>query len=138
MINLLKDAAIEETSEKELEVLLENRDIDAVYAHLLGRSADAIRAKKLHQLVLAATQPLTLDELNVALSVSPLHLSFKELNSNLKYPIENHVKTVCGYSIRIIRNKVYLIYQTAREFLLRQNFGLVTTKIRVKKFLMRS
>lgn len=121
MIDLLKDATIKGASQTDLEGLLENRDIDAVYAHLLERSIDADRSKKLLKLVLAAARPLPLEELNVAMAVSPQQLSFNdELESNLKHLIENYVKAICGHFVRIIRSEVYLVHQTAREFLLRQ------------------
>jgi hypothetical protein len=120
IIDLLEDAAREGASQKELEDLLDTRDIDALYAHLLQKFVTMDRSKKLLQMVLAAARPLTLKEVNVALAVSPQQFSFKELKSNLRYPIENHIKTLCGHFIRIIRSKVYLVHQTARDFLLQQ------------------
>ncbi|KAI0109159.1 hypothetical protein GGR51DRAFT_570018 [Nemania sp. FL0031] len=129
MINLLKDAAREGVSKKDLDGLLDSRDIDAVYAHLLARSVNAARLKKLLQLVLAATRPLTLGELNVAMAVSPQQPSFNELESNLKHPMENHVKTIGGHFVRIIRSEVFLVHQTARGFLLRQQKSETSTNI---------
>ncbi|KAJ6002935.1 hypothetical protein N7451_005482 [Penicillium sp. IBT 35674x] len=121
IINLLKDAAMDGASENEIKELLSSRDIDNVYAVLLSRSTSQTRTKKLLQLVLGARQPLTLRELNVALAVSPRHPSFRKLGSELKMPMENYIKATCGHFVRIIHERVYLVHQTAREFLLQQN-----------------
>jgi protein SERAC1 len=34
------------------------------------------------------------------------------------FPLESHIRLLCGNFIRIIRNKIYLVHETAREFLL--------------------
>ena len=120
IIDLLKDAAMEGATRNEYRKILENRSIDSVYEHLLAKSTNVDRSKQLLQIVLAAVRPLTLDELNVASAVNMRQRSFKELEADLVHPVENHVKAVCGHFIRIIRNEVYLVHQTAREFLLRQ------------------
>ncbi|KAG8409491.1 hypothetical protein J3459_017449, partial [Metarhizium acridum] len=39
---------------------------------------------------------------------------------NLKHPMENYVKSTCEHFVRVIRSRVHLIHQTAREFLLQQ------------------
>ena len=47
--------------------------------------------------------------------------SFKGIiQHELKTPCENYVKSLCGHFIRVIRGTVYLVHQTAREFLLRR------------------
>ncbi|KAK2599136.1 hypothetical protein QQS21_005397 [Conoideocrella luteorostrata] len=120
MIRLFKDAAISGASQKELLEILENRDIYAIYSKLLERATHVDRSNKLLQLVLAAARPLSLDELNIALVVSPQLLTFTELQANLKHPMENYVKSTCGHFIRIIRSGVFLIHQSAREFLLQR------------------
>ncbi|GKU22800.1 unnamed protein product [Fusarium langsethiae] len=120
MIDLLKEAASSGASQKELEELLGNDDIYAIYSKLLERSHGSNEAKKLLQLILAAARPLTLDELNVALAVTPQQVSFQELKVNLKSSVENYLKNTCGHFVRVIRSEVFLVHQTAREFLLRE------------------
>ncbi|KAF5573000.1 ankyrin repeat [Fusarium pseudocircinatum] len=121
MIELLKEAASRGASLKDLEDLLSNDDIYAIYSKLLERSHGSSETKELLQLILAAARPLTLDELNVALTVTPQQVSFKELKFSLKSSIESHLKNACGHFIRVIRSEVFLIHQTAREFLLQQH-----------------
>ncbi|KAL6915563.1 hypothetical protein FSST1_007058 [Fusarium sambucinum] len=121
MIDLLEEAASSGASQKELEDLLGNEDIYAIYSKLLERSHGSNEAKKLLELILAAARPLTLEELNVAMAVTPQQASFKELEFNLKSSVENHLKNVCGHFIRVIHSRVFLVHQTAREYLLQQH-----------------
>ncbi|PVH83178.1 hypothetical protein DL98DRAFT_585890 [Cadophora sp. DSE1049] len=127
IIQLFKEASTDGVSQQDLQMLLENRDLYVLYNHLLGRSSDPLRARKLLQIILAATRPLTLDEINIALSILPAHSSLVELSSTLKYPCENYIKSLCGHFIRIIRSKVYLVHLTAKEFLLQQGHDVTIT-----------
>lgn len=137
IIQLLKDRAIEGASRRELDRILRSRDIYSIYTALLeskagARSPAKTKARKMLSLILGAMRTLTVDELNVALSIKPDHDTFSETASGRKpsrrtfqsaeydivYPSENHIKSICGHFVRIIRGNVYLVHQTAREFLL--------------------
>lgn len=71
-----------------MEKLLDNRGIYAIYAQMMNRimpkRGNAVRSKKLLQLVLAAARPLSLGELDVALNISLEHHSFEKLGFNMK------------------------------------------------------
>jgi hypothetical protein len=86
-------------------------------------------------IILAATRALTLDEISVALLVPPTHetllyrprsaaplepkvLTLKDIEYDIVFPYENHIKSLCGHFVRIIQRRVYLVYETAREFYL--------------------
>jgi len=43
--------------------------------------------------------------------------NFDELALDLIYSFENDVKLLCGHFLRIIRGRVYLVHETAREYL---------------------
>lgn len=121
MIGLLLDAARAGFSRNDLEDLLDARDIDGIYFKLLFRGdteQEQGETRKLLQLILAAAVPLSLDQLNVAVATDPKHSSIKDLNRALKSGMEKYVKYRCGNFIRIIRSEVFLVHQTAREFLL--------------------
>ncbi|KAF4971464.1 hypothetical protein FSARC_1692 [Fusarium sarcochroum] len=45
--------------------------------------------------------------------------TFSDLDYELVRPFENHVKSICGNFVRIIDQRIYLIHETAREFLLK-------------------
>lgn len=132
IIQLLKEKAEAGASQRELNEILLNRDIDAIYAGLLADRATNPKARKLLNLVLAATRPLSVEELSIALAVTPEFDTFKDngkrrkpsrycfgdIEQDLVYPFENHIKALCGHFIRIIQNKIYFVHETAREFLL--------------------
>lgn len=137
IIQLLKDRAIEGASRRELDAILRSRNVYSIYTALLeskagARSSAKTKARKMLSLILGAMRTLTVDELNVALSIKPDHDTFSESASGRKpsrrtfqsaeyeivHPSENHIKSVCGHFVRIIHGKVYLVHQTAREFLL--------------------
>ncbi|KAI8962267.1 hypothetical protein F5Y11DRAFT_323386 [Daldinia sp. FL1419] len=127
ILNLLEDKVESDAglSRRELDELLESRSIYAIYKKLLASRPDLLNARKMLNIILATTRPLTAEELSIALAVPPDEdtpssrmVTFDVVEDNISYPFEDHVKYLCGHFIRIIRNRVYLVHQTAREFLL--------------------
>lgn len=131
ILQLLKERVEASASRRELNEILPSRDIDDTYNQLLSGGSDAPRARKVVNLVLAALRPLTLDELSIALAIegedhrkwskrswseSPTNVD--NIEDELVFPYENHIKSLCGHFVRIIRNCVYLVHETARHFLL--------------------
>jgi hypothetical protein len=45
--------------------------------------------------------------------------SFEALEERLHHPFSNYIRSLCGHFLRIRKERVYLVHQTAREFLLR-------------------
>jgi protein SERAC1 len=131
MIKLLKERSEAGASRRELDAILQSRSIDAIYAGLLEGRKDPAQARKMLNIILAATQPLTLEELKIALAIKPDHNTFTDsfaprrpgrgtfdgLILDLVYPFENYVKSLCEHFLRVIHGKVYLVHKTAREFL---------------------
>jgi len=76
-------------------------------------------AKKLLHIVVAAARPLTLTEINIALGVQPHTKSLKDLQPYRLRSLETSVKDICGLFVKVIDSKVYLIHQTAKEFLMK-------------------
>lgn len=48
-------------------------------------------------------------------------LKLDDLSRKIKRPFDNYVYTLCGHFLRIVQNRIYLVHQTAREFLIRSN-----------------
>jgi hypothetical protein len=108
-------------SKRELIDILDARgDIFQIYDKLLDHSSDAHQARKLLQIVVGAFRPMTLSELSVAMAVSPDQMTFEDLKLDVVHNFEERAKELCGHFIRIVRETVYLVHQTAREFLLVQ------------------
>ncbi|RYP60968.1 hypothetical protein DL771_010297 [Monosporascus sp. 5C6A] len=111
-------------SRRELLKILESRDIYRVYQRLLEDSPDQVEARRLLSIVVAAARPMTLAEMSVAAAVSHKQRSFDELELDIVHNFEERLKDLCGNFVRIIRSTIYLVHQTAREFLLRdENAG---------------
>ncbi|KAF7513336.1 hypothetical protein GJ744_009757 [Endocarpon pusillum] len=93
------------------------------YEKILDRSKNKAQTEILLQIVLAAAQPLTVEEANIALTLALQNEQFAShtaLQSEL-WPKENFpstVKDLCGLFINIHDAKLSFIHQTAREFLL--------------------
>lgn len=123
MIGLFLDAARDGFSRNDLEDLLGARNIDEIYFKLLSRGGTEHareETRKLLQVILAAAVPLSLDQLNVAVAADPKHSRIEDFNRDLKSGMDKYVKYRCGNFVRIIRSEVFLVHQTAREFLLQE------------------
>ncbi|KAH8649154.1 hypothetical protein BX600DRAFT_110749 [Xylariales sp. PMI_506] len=107
-------------SRRELMDILQSRDIYRVYRRLLENSSNPEEARRLLQIVLAAARPMTLSELSVAIAIHPSQQSFEDLENDIVHNFEERIKDLCGNFVRIVRNTVFLVHQTAREFLLRE------------------
>jgi hypothetical protein len=118
MITLLKDAAEAGASKNDLTAILQSRDIDAIYARLLEHRPSPLEAFRMLQIVVAAARPLTLAEMSIALEIQEGQKSFEEVIPAIKYPFENYVKSLCGHFLRVIHERIYLVHQTAKDFLL--------------------
>jgi hypothetical protein len=116
-------------SKRELIDILDARgDIFQIYDRLLDHSSDAPQARRLLQIVVGAIRPMTLSELSVAMAVNSDQMTFEDLKLDVVHNFEERAKELCGHFIRIVRETVYLVHQTAREFLLVQTHGAHQTE----------
>jgi len=111
-----------EITKEEIAVIAKTipQDVDKAYTRILDKSDNKERARKLLHIVLAALRPLTVEEINVALVMDEDIKCYADLPSYLWRPdsAENTIKNICGLFVTVVEKKVYLIHQTAREFLL--------------------
>jgi ankyrin repeat protein len=97
--------------------------VDGAYERILDRSLDADKARVLLHIITAATRPLSLGELSLALAISAGHRAFTDIMDEVE-PEDRFRKTlrdICGLLVVVIDEKVYLLHQTAKEFLVRGN-----------------
>lgn len=92
--------------------------IDDAYESILSRSTDLKEARKLLQIVLGAERPLTLDEMNIALSMTDESRCMEDLDIESPISFRTTIRDLCGLFISIRDSRIYLIHQTAKEFLL--------------------
>ncbi|EXU94511.1 ankyrin repeat protein, partial [Metarhizium robertsii] len=93
--------------------------LDKFYEDALESSRDRDACKRLLQIILVATRPLSLDEVNIALNIKEDKFRVRDLCAELEPDIEFRVKNLAGYFIRIVNSRVFFIHETARDFLLR-------------------
>ncbi|KAL4929527.1 uncharacterized protein BDV17DRAFT_56903 [Aspergillus undulatus] len=128
IMNLLHDEAENGASEMELLATLEDNSIYALYAKFLDQclahSPIAALTRCFLQIVLAAARPLTLEEMDYALSLRADHKDTSDLMPHLHPARESFLKRLGGSFVTVQEGRVRLIHQTAREFLLCDQNGI--------------
>ena len=90
------------------------------YDHILKRSPEPDDARKLLHIILAAERPLTLREMNMAFNIEEGQISREEVDLMAEDTFPSYIKNICGLFISIIDSRIYLLHQTAKEFLMSQ------------------
>ena len=95
--------------------------ISDAYERILTRSEDEDKARILLELIVAATRPLTLEEANMALATATRQESCRSQRALDLWPLHSFAATVqnmCGLFVSVHDGMLFLIHQTAREFLI--------------------
>ena len=93
------------------------QSVSKAYEAILAKTKDKPLATKLLHIIVGAGTALTLEELNLAMSIEEDSRSYKDLELESAGAFEMRVKSICGLFIYTDRSKVFLIHQTAKEFL---------------------
>jgi hypothetical protein len=101
------------------------RTLDAVYDKILNESLNPKDVTKLLQIVVAAARPLSLGEMNVAFVIKSSDQSYEDLD--LEPSIGDTIRDLCGLFVKVIDGKVYLVHQTAKEFLVNDTMTTVSS-----------
>lgn len=96
------------------------------YEKILNKSNNSPRTGKLLLLVLCARRPLLLTEMSVALAIEEQHDTFDEVEQEPIHQFRRTIRDLCGLFVTIVDTKVYLLHQTAKEFLVKEE---ISTKI---------
>ena len=91
--------------------------VDEAYHRILSRSTNKEHAKKLLNIVLAAVRPLMLDEMNIALAIEEDNQHLDDIDLEPAITFRTTVRELCGLFVSIRDDRIYLIHQTAKEFL---------------------
>ncbi|RWA08425.1 hypothetical protein EKO27_g6700 [Xylaria grammica] len=132
IIALLKQGVAGRVSRSDLEDVVKSKRADAIYTVLLNSNAKQPSTQKMLSIILAALRPLTVEELGIAFAIRPDHetlgqaarprrpssMTFNDVEQELVGPFEDHIRGLCGPFVRIVDDRVYLVHQTARDFLL--------------------
>ncbi|KAM6534930.1 hypothetical protein FALCPG4_004548 [Fusarium falciforme] len=91
--------------------------VDDAYEKILSRSPDKNKARKLLHMVLAAKRPLRLKEMAAAMIIEKDHTLYSQLNIEPKERLHTWIRELCGLFVSIVDDRIYLLHQTAVEFL---------------------
>ncbi|RYP21591.1 hypothetical protein DL767_009231 [Monosporascus sp. MG133] len=107
------------------------KTVDEAYDKILSKSRHVEEAKRLLHIVVAATRPLTLKEMNFALALQECHKSYTHINSHLnpEERVHEFVRDLCGLFVTVVNGKIYLFHQTAKEFLVPNRQVTTTTNL---------
>lgn len=96
------------------------KSVSEAYHNILSKSSNVDTTRKILHIILAAERPLFLQEMAVALAIDESHRSHSDLAPELEPEDRFHqrIRDVCGLFVAIVDSKVYLLHQTAREFLI--------------------
>ena len=122
-IDIIKGSRSQYSKKSSIDKLLLNLPsrISDAYERILDRSSDKDLARVLLQLIVATNRPLNLKEANVALTLAsqePAPRSYKEVDLWPLTRFESNVQDICGLFVSVHDGKLYLIHQTAKEFLI--------------------
>ncbi|OGM46557.1 hypothetical protein ABOM_004619 [Aspergillus bombycis] len=92
--------------------------VDQAYSNILQNTKKSGPAVRILGIVLAATRPLTLRELNVALSLRGKEFSPMDVHLVPEREFRIRVRNLCSLFLTVVDSKVYLIHHTARDFLM--------------------
>ena len=88
------------------------------YELMLLRSTDFDTTRKLLQILLAAEEPLTVTEMQIALNIRKEHRSINDLNLESEATFSGRISQLCGRILNIKDQRVHFIHSTAKDFLL--------------------
>ena len=99
------------------------KSVDDAYDKILGRSRDPKKTKRLLHIVTGAKRPLSLKEISLALVIQECHKSYSDIEQELEPEtrFRNTIRDLCGLFVVIVDSKIYLLHQTAKEFLVRES-----------------
>lgn len=100
--------------------------VDEAYEKILQKSHDVEQTKKILHIIVGAIRPLTLREMNLALLIQSSHRSNNDLNLEPEHRFRQKLRDICGLFITIVDSKIYLLHQTAKEFLLQDDGNSLT------------
>jgi hypothetical protein len=92
--------------------------VNQAYEKILEKHKDSQMVRKALSIILAASWPLTLTEMNVAVNTDISSRSIEDLNLEREDDFKIRLRSWCGLFVSIYHGKVYFLHQTAREFLL--------------------
>jgi ankyrin repeat domain-containing protein 50 len=100
------------------------KTVDEAYNRILSKSYNFEKAKRILHIVVAAARPLTLGEMALALAMGENCRSYNDLDLKSEDRFRESIRDICGLFVTVIDSKIYLLHQTAKEFLVQIDQGI--------------
>ncbi|EGX46852.1 hypothetical protein AOL_s00097g278 [Orbilia oligospora ATCC 24927] len=97
------------------------KTVNDAYEKIVSKSRNFEETKRLLHIVVAAVRPLTLKEMNLALALKSNQRSYKNLKLKSEDRFRECVRDLCGLFVTVIHSRIYLLHQTAKEFLIQND-----------------
>ncbi|KAJ0136327.1 hypothetical protein HZ326_20675 [Fusarium oxysporum f. sp. albedinis] len=94
------------------------RSINEAYEQILNKTNEDPMVRKALSIILAASRPLTISEMNVAVNIDYTSQSIHDLDLEDDEDFKTRLRSWCGLFVSIHQGSIYFLHQTAREFLL--------------------
>lgn len=94
------------------------RGVNEAYDRILTKSKEDPIVRKVLSIVLAATRPLTLAEMNVAVNSDDKVRSLEDIDLEEEEDFKRRLRSWCGLFISVYHERIYFLHQTAKEFLM--------------------
>jgi hypothetical protein len=95
------------------------KNVNQAYERILNKSKEDLMVRKVLAIILAASRPLTLSEMNVAVNIHSTSQSFHDIDlEEEEDDFKSRLRSWCGLFLSIHHGRIYFLHQTAREFLL--------------------
>ncbi|KAI1073287.1 hypothetical protein LB507_010815 [Fusarium sp. FIESC RH6] len=91
--------------------------INEAYDKILNKTNKDPMVRKTLCIILAASRPLTISEMNIAVNVDDTMESIEAFDLEDDEQFKRRLRSWCGLFVSIHQGKIYFLHQTAREFL---------------------
>ncbi|KAF4335972.1 ankyrin repeat-containing protein, partial [Fusarium beomiforme] len=92
--------------------------VNEAYERILNKTNKDPMVRKVLNIILAASRPLTLSEMNVAVNIYDESQSIDDLDLEDDEDFKTRLRSWCGLFVSIHQGSIYFFHQTAREYLL--------------------
>ncbi|KAF5870542.1 putative ankyrin repeat protein [Botrytis fragariae] len=102
------------------------KTVEKIYEEILDTSPYRSETEKLLHIIVGAERPLSTDEINVAMNIQICYdgtQSFDDIHLENRERYPGMLRNLCGLFIQFVDSKVYLVHQTAKEFLVATESG---------------
>ncbi|EFX03641.1 ankyrin repeat protein [Grosmannia clavigera kw1407] len=111
------------------------RTVNEAYEKILSKSKEPRTVRNILCIILAASRPLTLREMNVAVNVGEVTdgklepPSIDDIDLGDENDFKIYLQDLCGLFVSVYQGSIFFLHQTAREFLLATDLSTGSTAI---------